>query len=90
MKMKMKLKLVPLSSGWLAGAVACDYGHSKKRHSMNMIVYSSSKSSSSSSSKKNDSSSNSQPIPTPTPPRITSNAKQNLRFLKIWKVLGTY
>lgn len=53
-----------------------------------MIVYSSS--SSKSSSKKNDSSnsnsnSNSQPTPTPTPPRITSNAKQNLRFLKIWK-----
>lgn len=32
-----------------------------------------------------NSNSNSQPTPTPTPPRITSNAKQNLRFLKIWK-----
>lgn len=92
--MKMKLKLVPLSSSCslAAAAVLCDsnsnynYNKKKRHSSMNMIVYSSSKSS----SKKNDSSnsnsnSNSQPTPTPTPPRITSNAKQNLRFLKIWK-----
>lgn len=95
--MKMKLKLVPLSSSCslAAAAVLCDsnsnynYNKKKRHSSMNMIVYSSS-SSSKSSSKKNDSSnsnsnSNSQPTPTPTPPRITSNAKQNLRFLKIWK-----
>ncbi|GAU14766.1 hypothetical protein TSUD_204150 [Trifolium subterraneum] len=31
------------------------------------------------------SSSNSQPTTPPPPPRITSNAKQNLRFLKMWK-----
>lgn len=93
----MKLKLVPLSSSCslAAAAVLCDsnsnynYNKKKRHSSMNMIVYSSS-SSSKSSSKKNDSSnsnsnSNSQPTPTPTPPRITSNAKQNLRFLKIWK-----
>lgn len=95
--MKMKLKFVPLSSSCslAAAAVLCDsnsnynYNKKKRHSSMNMIVYSSS-SSSKSSSKKNDSSnsnsnSNSQPTPTPTPPRITSNAKQNLRFLKIWK-----
>lgn len=93
--MKMKLKFVPLSSSCslAAAAVLCDsnsnynYNKKKRHSSMNMIVYSSS---SKSSSKKNDSSnsnsnSNSQPTPTPTPPRITSNAKQNLRFLKIWK-----
>lgn len=93
----MKLKFVPLSSSCslAAAAVLCDsnsnynYNKKKRHSSMNMIVYSSS-SSSKSSSKKNDSSnsnsnSNSQPTPTPTPPRITSNAKQNLRFLKIWK-----
>lgn len=90
----MKLKLLPSSSSSssrsLAVAVLCDSNYKykynynynassfccygKKRHSM--IVYSSK------SSKKNDSS-NSQP--TPPPPRITSNAKQNLRFLKTWK-----
>ncbi|KEH32730.1 hypothetical protein MtrunA17_Chr4g0076721 [Medicago truncatula] len=92
----MKLKLLPSSSRSLAVAVLCDSNYKynynynasssssssssccyvKKRHSM--IVYSSK------SSKKNDSS-NSQPTPPPPPPRITSNAKQNLRFLKIWK-----
>jgi hypothetical protein len=34
--------------------------------------------------KQQQGSSNSQPT-TPPPPRITSNAKQNLRFLKMWK-----
>ncbi|WJX97011.1 hypothetical protein P8452_78138 [Trifolium repens] len=97
----MKLKLVPStitssSSTRSLASVLCDcsnYYHNAsssssscydrryrhRRHSMNNIKIVASKN-----KKQQQGSSNSQPT-TPPPPRITSNAKQNLRFLKMWK-----
>ncbi|KAK2412982.1 hypothetical protein P8452_73239 [Trifolium repens] len=89
----MKFKLVPSTRSF--ASVLCDcsnyyynasscydqrYSH-RRRHSMNNIkIVTASKNK----KQQQQGSSNSQPT-TPPPPRITSNAKQNLRFLKMWK-----